>query len=103
MGYSGLAKQRAVTLQGKDDREFGTCAIARRFHASAEFAPEIGERIGWSASRFDWACGQECQRGNDPDFLVHSAAGEAEGHFSGPFSASPPAAYVVSQTALTIS
>ena len=74
MGYSGLAKQRAVALQGKDDREFGTCTIAWCLHASSEFAREIGERIGWSASRFDWACGQECQRGDDPvhSFALHS-------------------------------
>ena len=52
MGYSGLAKQRAVTLQGKDDREFGTYTAPWRFHASTEFTPKIRERIGRSAPRF---------------------------------------------------
>jgi hypothetical protein len=42
MGYSGLAKQRTVTLQRKDDREFGACAVAWRLHARAEFAAELG-------------------------------------------------------------
>jgi len=74
MSYSGLAKQRTVTLQRKDDREFGACAVAWLLHARAEFAPELGQRIGRSASRFDRACREKCQEGDDEDFphSVHS-------------------------------